>query len=336
MDGEISKKIDELKINQTSVKEDKKQASFKIFLGGFLSGMIITGLIGFFYGENLKTEAAKILSYKKAGNLVSETPKIGQTDSASANISLEEKVVPLKGVVLSVKWGNLGKKMLESGVIDSQKFEGIYAKRGGLSDADKKLLYGENNGNLAINSQNSGLILNLLWALGLGNKNPILEKGPMADPQFGGAGNFASTGGWTASTGDSMEHYSKYQFVVLNPVQQKLVEEVSNNIYRPCCGNSTYFPDCNHGMAMLGLLELLAAQGANETEMYKTALIVNSFWFPENYLTIAKYFESEGVSWEKVDAKKVLGPDFSSYAGYAQVRSKVAPVERKGGGGCGV
>ena len=30
--------------------------------------------------------------------------------------------------------------------------------------------------------------------------------------------------------------------------------KIAKGIYRPCCNNSTYFPDCNHGMAMLGLL----------------------------------------------------------------------------------
>ena len=40
----------------------------------------------------------------------------------------------------------------------------------------------------------------------------------------------------------------------------KIVEEIAGNIYRPCCGNSTAFPDCNHGMAMLGLIELMVSQ----------------------------------------------------------------------------
>jgi hypothetical protein len=46
--------------------------------------------------------------------------------------------------------------------------------------------------------------------------------------------------------------------IPLTAEQQALVEEVAAEIYRPCCNNSTLFPDCNHGMAMLGFLELLA------------------------------------------------------------------------------
>lgn len=44
------------------------------------------------------------------------------------------------------------------------------------------------------------------------------------------------------------------------------VEEVAAAVYRPCCNNHTPFPGCNHGMAMLGLLELMAPQRASADE----------------------------------------------------------------------
>ncbi|MDO8559358.1 MAG: hypothetical protein Q7R84_03430, partial [bacterium] len=185
--------------------------------------------------------------------------------------------------------------------------------------------------------ENAGFLLNAFWALGLGNKNPILENGPMSDPQDGGAGTFASTGGWTMAKGDAMDHYSKYNFVNLTPAQQSLVERVSQGIYRPCCGNSVYFPDCNHGMAMLGLLELMASQGASEKEMYRIALKVNSYWFPDTYLTIAKYLkEVKNTSFDKIDPKEILGKEYSSGAGYRAILQQVTPAENGGGGGCGV
>src|SRR3989344_2184417 len=180
----------------------------------------------------------------------------------------------------AINWGDLGVKMAEAGVIDKDKFENLYNQRGGLTEADKKLLYGTDNENMAVNSENSGMMLNMLWAFGLANKNPILENGPMMDPRYGGAGNFASTGGWTLAKGSAMDHYSMHSFVTLASEQQILVEKVSKGIFRPCCQNSTYFPDCNHGMAMLGLLELMASQGATETDMHKTAQEVNALWFP--------------------------------------------------------
>ena len=120
--------------------------------------------------------------------------------------------------------------------------------------------------------------LNWYWAFGLANKNPVLEEGPMRDPRYETA-NFASTGGWTLATGDAMDHYSHHTFVAFTPDQQERLEKVSKNVYRPCCGNSTYFTDCNHGMAMLGMLEILAADNASESEMYAAAEAANALWF---------------------------------------------------------
>ena len=125
--------------------------------------------------------------------------------------------------------------------------------------------------------------------------------------------------------------------IVLTPEQQALVERVSMGIYRPCCGNSVYFPDCNHGMAMLGLLELMASQGADEDQMYRTALVVNSYWFPDTYITIAKYLKEQGKDWKMADSKEILGYNYSSGPGYQKLLEKIKNLEIKsGGGGCGV
>lgn len=238
--------------------------------------------------------------------------------------------------VFTLKWGDLGVKMVEAGVIDEAKFENLYAGRGGLSPADKKLLENSDNENLVINSENSGVMLNMLWALGLGNKNPILENGPMMDSRYGRAENFASTGGWTLAKGNAIDHYSMHSFITLTPQQQVLVEQVAKNIYRPCCNNSTYFPDCNHGMAILGLLELMASQGASESDMYKVALEVNTLWFPDTYEAIKTFVISQGDDWNSVDPKKILGAEFSSASGYQKILSQMKPQEQKGGTGCGV
>ncbi len=252
---------------------------------------------------------------------------------AATDPELEKRVLPSAGLELPVRWGDLGKRLIESGVIDQAKFENLYSGRGGLNKEMRSLLSGTGNGTLKITADNSGFILNLLWALGLGNKNGILEKGPMSDPKNGGAGNFASTGGWSLAKGKAMDYYSKFPLIALTPEQQQLVERVSKNIYRPCCGNSTYFPDCNHGMAMLALLELMAAQGVGEKEMYKYALQVNAYWFPDTYLTIAKYLQTKGKSWETADPQELLGASYSSGQGYQKITQEVQPVQPSGGGG---
>lgn len=251
--------------------------------------------------------------------------------------NLQGKVIPKEGVTLPVKWGDLGSQLTTTGTIDSQKFESLYTKRGGLNEEEKAFLYGKDYGNIKITPQNSQFLLNMFWAVGIGNKNAILEKGPMTDPQYGGAQGFASTGGWTIGKGNPMDHYSKHKMITLTEDQQKRVEEVSRNIYRPCCNNSTYFPDCNHGMAMLGLLELMASQGLSEEKMYENALIVNSYWFPDTYLTIGKYMKmKKSLDWEDVNPKEVLGINFSSRTGYSQIVSEITPAASSGGGGCSV
>jgi hypothetical protein len=236
-------------------------------------------------------------------------------------IILEEAILPAEGVILPVVWGDLGKQMTKIGIIDKEKFEALYSRRGGLNESMKALFEGENNKEILMTKENSGVILNLLWAFALVNKNVILEEGPMTDKKYGGAGRFASTGGWNLAVGNTMDYYSKHRLVSLTDIQQRRVENVSKNIYRPCCGNSVYFPDCNHGMAMLGLLELLASQDMSEEEMYQVALQVNSFWFPGTYKAIAEYFNNRGVEWNEIDAKEVLGASYSSAAGYRNIVS---------------
>lgn len=305
----------------------KKSKSLEISI--LLSSLLVVGAL--VYSANAKKD---VRDKTKTADKISKAEKILEENYS-------QNIIPENGVVLPVKWGDLGAKMTSAGVIDKIKFEEMYAGRGGLSEEERKLLEGLDNGYLKITPENSGLVLNLLWALGLGNKNEILENGPMTDKKYGGAGRFASTGGWTLAEGDpderygagAMNHYSKHRFMVLTPEQQALVEKVSKGIYRPCCGNSVYFPDCNHGMAMLGLLELMASQGADEEQMYKTALVANSYWFPDTYLTIAKYLKSQGKDWSMADPKEILGYDYSSGPGYQKLLQKIENPEIKGGGG---
>lgn len=258
-------------------------------------------------------------------------------ESKKDAINFEEIIIAKEGVVLPIQWNDLGRQMVEAGVIDKVNFEKLYENRGGLSDDNKKILYGIDNKEIIMNTENSGFLLNLLWAFGLSNKNRILEEGPMAQKKYGGnAGNFASTGGWNLSVGDSMNHYSKYLFIKLTEEQQALVERVSKNIYRPCCGNSTYFPDCNHGMAMLGLLELLAIGDMNEEDMYEIALKVNSYWFPDTYFAIEQYFRERGIEWKDVNPKEVLSDAYSSASGYMRVLEEIEPIKTRSGAGCSV
>jgi len=261
------------------------------------------------------------------------TPKGSVSTSNSKSVEILS-VIP-ETTILPINWSDLGQRMIDDGVINEDKFRSLFPE--GLSSEQEKIFTGDSD-NLVLTEENSRFILNMLWAFGLANKNQILEEGEMSDEKYGGAGNFASTGGWTLSEGDSMNHYSNYNYINLSKDQQNLVSEVSKNIFRPCCGNSTHFPDCNHGMAMLGLLELMAANDIGESEMYKTALQVNSIWFPQTYNDLAIYFKEQGQDWSEVDAKLALSADYSSGQGYAATRLKIKslPKPSRGGGSCGV
>jgi len=281
------------------------------------------------------TITPKFLSTNTSEN-TQKNPSQNSPDTETIDTaSIAKTVLPEEGVLLPITWGDLGKKMVTDGVIDEPKFRALF--EGGLTNTEEQMLSGDSDQPIIMNQQNNRYLLDLLWAFGLANKNDILEKGEMTNTEYGGAGNFASTGGWSLAKGAGFDHYSKHAYVRLTSEQQALVDTVSQGIYRPCCGNSTHFPDCNHGMAMLGLLELMAKNGASEKEMYNVALKVNSFWFPQTYIDLATYFKEHGKDWDQVDAKTVLGAEYSSAQGYQQTRQQIKslPKPASGGGGCG-
>ena len=259
--------------------------------------------------------------------------RLADSDKTAANMA--EVVIPKKGFTLPVDWGDLGVKLNQAGALDAKRFEELMVSRGEFDKTAQNMLYGADNKKITITRANANTLLNFFWALGLGNKNEILEQGPLT--QYGEVGRFASTGGWTLAMGNAMNHYSVHSLIELTPEQQELVKELGQHIYRPCCNNPTHFPDCNHGLAMLGLLELMASQGISREEMYQAALAVNAYWFPDQYLTIAKFLKSRNINWGKTSPEKILAKELSSASGFQWVSEQVIqPEEREQKGGCEV
>lgn len=275
--------------------------------------------------------------YRNTSSATNATSSVTVDDSLQEDISLKDRVLPKDGVTIPVVWGDVGARMAEAGVIDASHFEELHMQRGIFGADGEELLYGNTDEYMVINQENAGLLLNLFWALGLANKNEILEGGPMVDERYGGdPSRFASTAGWTLAEGGPMSHYSRHSFVTLTNEQQAQVENVSKGIHRPCCGNSTYFPDCNHGMAMLGLLQLLAQEDISEDEMYEIALTVNSYWFPDQHVKLAEYFEQNGTNWGDVNPEIALSSNYSSGEGYQRVLGKLDSSTQQAGSSCGV
>lgn len=155
-------------------------------------------------------------------------------------------------------------------------------------------------------------------------------------------GGFASTGGWTIGAKSPAELYSSTKIMALTEEQQARLLEVAAGVYRPCCNNPTDFPDCNHGMAMLGLLELMASQNASLDEMFETAKYVTAFWFSQQMLEVATAFKAANdVDFNKVDAKMIVSSQFASISGFQAVHqwlSQNGLLEQapNSGGSCGV
>src|SRR3989344_838596 len=236
---------------------------------------------------------------------------------------LKQEVLPQEGYRLSVKWKNIGKQLLESGVIDKKKYEELFVQDPVAKKEMAAHMMNASNDFMMINESNSRFMVNTLWALGLVNKNKILEEGSMKTYGKGDVMSFASTGGWSLGSKPTSELYSSSEIIKLTLEQQELVKKIAKNVYRPCCNNSTEFPDCNHGMAALGYIELAVSQGVSEKQIYKDLLKLNSFWFPQQYVELAAYFSKQNTDWNKVDAKLALSSQYSSAQGAQQIRQNV-------------
>lgn len=250
-----------------------------------------------------------------------------------ADLSQTADVLP-DSIDLGISWGDVIVKMVKGGAIDKEKF----LKRHPEAET---LLQTGNTDNIIMTQENSALILNLLWPLGITNKAKVLSEGVMGTKYKDQVGSFASTGGWTLGSREGGKLFNSQVLIKLTPDQEELVKKISANIYRPCCGNSTAFPDCNHGAGMLGFIEMAVVAGMSEEEIYKKALVINSYWFPQTYTELAVFFKAKkNIDWKNVDPVEVLGEAFSSGQGYSavsqQLQAEGLVPQVKSGGGCGV
>ncbi|MBI3627677.1 MAG: hypothetical protein HY220_02970 [Candidatus Sungbacteria bacterium] len=291
----------------------------------------------------LKTEPVIAKFVENNRTLNSTNDKLNNLVASDAGSKLFDevttKVLPEKGFQSKIRLGDSVVKLVENGVIDRTKFEAIYKERGGLPPELKDVLDKPSDKPILLTRTNSNYYVNLLWPVGLSNYIGSNRRSPVNGKSLF---NFASTGGWNIGKEDNGgAYFNKFKIVDLTPEQEALVVKVAENTYRPCCNNSTFFQDCNHGSALLGLLQLGAAQGLTEDELYREALAFNSFWFPQNYIETALYFKAvKNADWENVDPKVIMDKVYSSASGASLVAQKVNELglvpQQKGGAGCGV
>ena len=257
-----------------------------------------------------------------------------QFDEAGAS------VIPESGLQTRVALRDSVVKLVDHGVIDREKYYALRHRNGPfpleLSGALTELA----NKPSTLTRQNAVDYVNLLWPIGLANHMISNFQSPIAGA---GLANFASTAGWTL--GEDIEgggYFNKFPIVPLTPAQEKLVVRIARATYRPCCNNSTFFQDCNHGSALLGVLQLGVAQGLDEKQLLEEALAFNSFWFPDYYVKTALYFSViRNTKWRDVDPRLVMGEEFSALGPWWEnVDAKLAAIpdlipESQGGANCG-
>lgn len=223
---------------------------------------------------------------------------------------------------LPVTYGRLGPALIKAGAIDLDAFLAIYTDGGKPLSAEQQAILTQGSDKaIVIDRSSAHFLLNFFWAVGLANRNAILLDGPIQDKGADTVGQYASTGGWTLAARPVMEIFASQPLIKLTPAQQQRLETVAEGVYRPCCGNSTAFPDCNHGMAMLGILELMAAGDASEDEMFEAAKYVSAFWFPKEMTQAAAYYKlAQGQDFAAIDPRRIVSRDIFSMAGAQSVQ----------------
>ncbi|MBI3955833.1 rhodanese-like domain-containing protein [Candidatus Gottesmanbacteria bacterium] len=324
-EGEIARTdtfiaYDQMVEQSASLPKDKNAPIILYCKTGRMSGEALPVLIKLGY-TNVRHLTGGMDAWQKAGGKL-------------INLSLVEKdVLPESGIELPVAWGDIGPRLIALGVIDEAKFR----KAVKLTPEQEEILTKGSDKKIMIDAKNGQFVVDILWALGLAQKSIVYDAGPLGMEYKNQAANFASTGGWSLARGEAMQYLNRFDLIPLDAEQQKKVGEIAQNVYRPCCGNPTWFPDCNHGMAALAIIELLVAANVDEATIYKKLLGFNSFWFADNYLYVATYFARLGTPWSSVDAKVVLGKEYSSAQGAQAIARKVGqlPTRPTRGGSCG-
>ena len=253
-----------------------------------------------------------------------------------------EQILPASGFQSSISLVNSTVRLVEYGVIERGKFFDLYGSRGPLAAEFDNLLNAPASGKIVLTRANAGHYVNLLWPVGLSNYMAANAESPInGDDLYG----FASTGGWTLGKEENGgAYFNRLPIVDLRPEEEARVVSVATSTFRPCCNNSTFFQDCNHGSALLGLLELGASQGLSDDELYREALAFNAFWFPNEYLRTSLYFKAvQNTDWADVDPRTVLGFDYSASGPWRQnvavqvdAIPDLIPPPSGPGSGCGV
>ncbi len=240
-------------------------------------------------------------------------------------VALMKVINPANGFQLPVAYASIGPKLIESGTIDLARFQLDYQKNGWtLSNREIEILTHGSQEPITISQKNKDFLFRLFWAIGLTNQNTILNRETI---QANGLKmeDMSSISAWKLSKKPALELFSRGNIVSLSPDQQSRVEEIARAVYLPCCDNPALFADCSHGMAMLGLLELMGSQGASTDAMFSAAKQVSAFWFPQQTQEKAIFMIATQLKdYSAVESRTLLSADYSSAKGFQQLHQWLA------------
>lgn len=255
-----------------------------------------------------------------------------------------EEVTPSKGFQTSMRFGDTIQTLIEAGALDPGKFRAVYQSKGTLPGWIEQALTGRSNEPIVMSSETAPYLLNLLWPIGLATKGSFNDKSPINNVRLP---SYASTAAWTLGReANGAAYFNRISTIEMTSEQEQMVVDVAQSTFRPCCDNSTFLQDCNHGSALLGLIELAAAQGASKADVYRFALMANSFWFPLEYRKTALYLAIyEGRPWKEASPRDILAPRLSTASGWQRNVNAFVQLARfvprstllqMNGNGCGV
>ncbi len=235
-----------------------------------------------------------------------------ETSPWTPKLDVFAQVTPEAGINTGVAFGDSIQKLIAAGALDPHKLKRSTNR---LPDWVERLLTEASTEPIVFTRATAPYLVDLLWPVGLANRVAFNEKSPINTVSIA---NFASTGGWTLGREPNGDvYFNKVDAVRMTERQETAALDVATNCFRPCCDNSTFFQDCNHGSALLGLIELAASQGATAEAIYPMALAANAYWFPDQYAKTALSFWSfERRWWSDIAPRRLLGADFSSLSGW--------------------
>lgn len=232
-----------------------------------------------------------------------------------------ERVIPRSGMQTRTRLGDSPLKLVEHGIIDPDRFLALYHNE--LPPEQRLLLFWPSHRPINLMRENSNIYVNLLWPLGRANRLKANESSPVNNETLP---MLAATAGWTLGQAENgAACFNGYRILDLSERQEQLAASVAQRTYRPCCDNSTFLQDCNHGSALFGILQLGAAQGLGGAELFQEALTFNSFWFPSHYVQIALYLELiEKTGWADADPARIMGAEYSASSPSRHKLSQIA------------